>query len=373
LSYTRNRLQMPNRWLFSSDRRSIATCNIYAIGISAIGLCAYYERLTGSCPADGERRFIRRAEAGERLLPPRTTKIDLGVFAEHAGEGRPATQAAATQHSSASKHAYQAAVFIAAVFFLSAFLFLLAARLIHAIAEQRSDQQATQAPATCNSAANQQAYEATVLGGALSLLAFFLVLATPFFDPVTEQMGEEQSAEAPAARDSAADQQANETAVFVAADLFAFVLVSFVLVGAALIHAIAEQMGQSQATQAATAKHPFAGRQASEAALLIAAAFFFGVIFVALFFAASLLHSVMEQVRQHQATQAATAQASADQQTSEPTLLVAAFAAFLITAGLLEQLIENRAVFWHRENTPSCVSYVARVRETIFPRTSVNG
>jgi len=39
----------------------------------------------------------------------------------------------------------------------------------------------------------------------------------------------------------------------------------------------------------------------------------------------------------------------------------------------LEQLIENRAVFWHRENTPSCVSYVARVRETIFPRTSVNG
>jgi hypothetical protein len=146
-------------------------------------------------------------------------------------------------------------------------------------------------------------------------------------------VSEEQSAQAPPACDSPADQQACEAAVFIAADLFTFALVPFFFVGAAFIHAVAEQMGQQQATHAAPAKHPFRGQEAYQTVLLIAAAFLSGFVFISLVLAAAFLP---EQVRQQQAAQAATAQSSTNQQTGEPMLLVVSFATFGIVIGLLE-------------------------------------
>jgi hypothetical protein len=117
--------------------------------------------------------------------------------------------------------------------------------------------------------------------------------------------------------------------------------------------ALAEQVGHHEATQTAPPQNTAPDQHAHELALM-AATFLFTAAFLVLVFlgAASFLHATLEQVSQHEPTQAAAAYSPADQHANKSALLATPFAAFAVDVGAFEDIVHSRGVIWHCNLAP---------------------
>jgi len=163
-------------------------------------------------------------------------------------------------------------------------------------------------------------------------------------------VGHHEATQTAAPQNAATDQHPHELALLAATALFTAVLLAVIfLCAASLLHAVAEQMRQEEATQAATTQHASADQHPHEPAVLATAALFASALVVLLLFvgAASLFHAVVEQVSHQEPTQAAAAYSAPDQHTNKSALLVTSFAAFAIDVGAFEDIVYGRCVIWH--------------------------
>jgi ABC-type Fe3+ transport system permease subunit len=227
-----------------------------------------------------------------------------------------------------------------------------------ALAEQVGHHEATQTAPPQNAAPDQHAHELALMAATFLFTAAFLVLvflgAASFLHAVAEQVGHHEATQPAAAQYASADQQAHELAFLAAAALFTALLVLVLFPAAALLlHALAEQVGQQEPTQTTAPQNASTDQQAHELTFLAAAALFTAFLVFILFpAAASLLHAVVEQVGQHEPTQAAAAYSPADQHANKSALLATPFAAFAVDVGAFEDIVHSRGVIWHCNLAP---------------------
>jgi hypothetical protein len=225
-----------------------------------------------------------------------------------------------------------------------------------ALAEQVGHHEATQTAAPQNTTTDQHAYELALLATAALFTVAFLVLvflgAASFLHAVAEQVGQEEATHPAAAHYASADQHAHELA-FLAAALFTALLVLVLFPAASLLHALVEQVGQEEATQTTAPQNAATDQHAHELAFLAAAALFTALLVFLIFLrAASFLHPALEQVGHQEPTQAAAAYAPSDQHANKSALLVTPFAAFAVDIGAFEDIVNSRCVIWHCNLAP---------------------
>src|SRR5262245_37302679 len=172
------------------------------------------------------------------------------------------------------------------------------------LTQQMPEQHAPGAPAAKDAAADQQAYEASVLIASFGELVLALIFSfLPGLDPLAQQVPEQHPTGAPAAQDAAADQQAHEASVLIATfgELFLVLIFSF-LPGLA---SLAQQVPEQHTAHTPAPQQPTPDQQAHEAPLLV------GVFFARCFLTLVLLlrlTALAQQVREQQVAQAAPTQ-----------------------------------------------------------------
>jgi hypothetical protein len=171
---------------------------------------------------------------------------------------------------------------------------------------------------------------------------------------LAEQVGHHEATQTAPPQHTATDQHAHELALMAATFLFTAAFLVLVFLGAAsFLHTVAEQVGHHEATQPAPPQYASADQQAHELAFLAAAALFTALLVFILFpAAASRLHAALEQVGQHEPTQAAAAYSPPDQHANKSALLVTPFAAFAVDVGAFEDIVYGRCVIWHGNLAP---------------------
>jgi ABC-type Fe3+ transport system permease subunit len=157
------------------------------------------------------------------------------------------------------------------------------------------------------------------------------------------QMREQGAANAAAAEHAAADEKAQHPALFVLA-LAAFILALALVFVVFLLAALAQEMGEEDAADAAATQHPARDQKAQDPAMILVLGLILIAALLLVFVLVSLLPVLAQEVRKKQAADAPAAQQPArDQELQDAMLLIASlvalcakFIAFLLATALTQ-------------------------------------
>src|SRR5215469_9011790 len=239
-------------------------------------------------------------------------------------------RAFALLHAAAHEQPHQAMLLIASFGELVLALVLFLAGLTP-LAQQMPEQHSTGAPAAQDAAADQQAYEVSVLIAPLGELVLALVFFLPGLAPLAQQVPEQHAAGASASQDAAADQQAHEAPVLIAPFGELFLTLVFFLSGLAVR---AQQVPEQHAAHPPAPQQPAADQQANQPALLSGLLLARGLL-AFLFFLLRLAALAQQMCEQQVAQSAPTQQPAADQQTHDASALLFAFSFFTLQVVVL--------------------------------------
>jgi heme/copper-type cytochrome/quinol oxidase subunit 2 len=165
-------------------------------------------------------------------------------------------------------------------------------------------------------------------------------------------MGKQRSAHPAATQKPASDQEPEHPALSASAFAFAFVVLILAFVFAFLLAALAQNMGEDRATNAATTQYPAADQKAQDPAMIFvfALVFTFVVDFIFVFVFVFLLVMLAHEMRNKQAADPTTAQQTPrNQKLQDAMLLVASllaftqFLAFFVATAFTQQACEKQA------------------------------